>query len=48
MTTPNNTYEAPALTTIGSLGEITKGGTLPVNELRNQPVVNNDAFGIVS
>lgn len=38
------TYEAPTLEVMGTLHELTMGGNVPVNELPNQPVANNDAF----
>lgn len=40
----NKQYTPPAIETVGSLHDLTKGGDVPVNELSNQSVVNNDAF----
>lgn len=45
---PDETYEAPSLEVMGTVHEITMGGNTPINELPNQPNVNNDAFPPVS
>ncbi len=42
------TYESPTLEVMGTLHEITMGGSVPVNELPNQPDNNNDAFPVAS
>ncbi len=42
------TYESPTLEVMGTLPEITMGGSVPVNELPNQPDNNNDAFPVAS
>jgi hypothetical protein len=37
-------YEAPALEVVGALHDVTRGGTVPINEKAGEPNVNNDAF----
>ena len=41
-------YEAPTVEVVGTLHDLTKGGDVPINELANQPNVNNDAFPVVA
>jgi hypothetical protein len=48
-TTPDvQPYEAPTLEVRGTVHDLTRGGSVPVNELPNQPNVNNDAFPPIS